>query len=123
MGTSATDFCDNHGGQEHPAEALVPEIRGEAEAKESCGGQPRSGEQQQEAAQGTCGRRRGPVERKKLKTHSWWPSSPASHLSVSCSLHLSLTAELVAGGGCPPLPCASSSPLTSRMYVWYDQES
>ncbi|ONL93168.1 Det1 complexing ubiquitin ligase [Zea mays] len=120
---SATQSSDNHGGQEHPAEALVPEIRGEAEAKESCGGQPRSGEQQQEAAQGTCGRRRGPVERKKLKTHSWWPSSPASHLSVSCSLHLSLTAELVAGGGCPPLPCASSSPLTSRMYVWYDQES
>lgn len=73
MGTSATGFCDNHGGKEHTAEALVPEIRGEAEAKESCAGQPSSGEQQQqEAAQGTCGRRRGPVERKKLKTHSWW---------------------------------------------------
>ncbi|RLM78773.1 hypothetical protein C2845_PM12G30830 [Panicum miliaceum] len=70
---------DNYRAQEHPAEALLSEIRGEAEVKESSSRQSRSGEQQQ-TAQGSCHRCWKPVKRKKLN-HSWWLSSSAS-LSV-----------------------------------------
>ncbi|XP_025798497.1 uncharacterized protein LOC112878269 isoform X1 [Panicum hallii] len=73
---SASQSSDNNRTQEHPAEALLSEIRGEAETKESSSRQSRSGEQQQ-TAQGSGCRCWKPVKRKKLN-HSWWLPSSAS---------------------------------------------
>ncbi|CAN6285877.1 unnamed protein product, partial [Urochloa humidicola] len=71
--------------QEHPAEALLSEIRGEAEAKESSSRQSHSGEQQQ-TAEGGHRRCWKPVKRKKLNQPQL-VLCPPPRLSMSCDLY------------------------------------